>query len=756
MRRRSYPSRFLAPVAAFATLIMVVSASPDDAAAGGTKIAHVDDFDEFDDGEAEGVAIEGSGRLTVGYVPQRGAVDAEARVAFTCAASGKDMYIGTADAATIQRVSLAKGKLGKAKKKSAGKDKDKKDKKDKADKRTKKERKEARDKDKKSSELESEVIAKLPGVVVSALVELPNGDLLAATLPGGVIHRVTPKGKVSEFAKLDVKQIWAIVPHKGRILVATGPKGELFSLSSSGGDPKVILDVEEKDILSVLVQDDSIVVGTSPGAKLFQVTSDLDGVLLHDFKGDEVRALALTEGGMIAAVNNFSEGGLSSLEALTKNLNRTSLIGQPPEGSAQSAQKTVKASGVLYHVDLKGQVKGGKGGKRDLARAGEASWESWLRKDKQYFTDVAVLGDREEVLVSSSYEGKVYRVRGRRDLATVADFDERKATSLCRLRDGSVLATTGDGAAVYRLDDTRSQRARYKSKIFDAGQPATYGALLLRGDGEYTVRARVGPSDEPDKRWTDWMPISLVTAADGRRGLLNTPQRRYLQLQFDLVGADTEIRDFELFYAPENLAPQVTLVELDRPSFDLDDDDEPESKVTIKWKAKASDGDDLVYEVRVRPEGGGDGDWVALHGDVPVTKKELKWDLDSVPDGLYEVEVMASDEPANGVSKAQTDAQVSPAFVVDRSRPELVELKVKGDSLTGVAKDNGGYIHDVAVSVDGKAFRPASAGDGLFDGNYEGFTFDLPSDLEKGRHRLVVRARDAYGNIASSALFVDR
>jgi hypothetical protein len=754
MRRRSYSSRLLAPVAALATLVMVVSASPDDAAAGGTKIAHVDDFDEFDDGEAEGVAIEGSGRLTVGYVPQRGAVDAEARVAFTCAASGKDMYIGTADAATIQRVSLAKGKLGKAaKKKSASRDKD--GEQSKTDKRTKKERKEAADEGKKASELQSEVVAKLPGVVVSALVELQNGDLLAATLPGGVIHRVTPKGQVSEFAKLDVKQIWAIVPHKGRILVATGPKGELFSLSSSGGDPKVILDVEEKDLLSVLVQDDSIVVGTSPGAKLFQVTSDLDGVLLHDFKGDEVRALAFTEGGMIAAVNNFTEGGLSSLEALTKNLNRTSLIGQPPEGSAQSAQRSVKAGGVLYHVDLKGQVKGKKG-KRDLARAGEASWETWLTKDKQYFTDVAVLGDREEVLVSSSYEGKIYRVRGRRDLATVADFDERKATSLCRLRDGSVLATTGDGAAVYRLDDTRSQKARYKSKIFDAGQPATYGALLLRGDGEYTVRARVGPSDEPDKRWTDWMPITLVKAADGRRGLLNTPQRRYLQLQFDLVGADAEIRDFELFYAPENLAPQVTSVELDRPSFDVDDDDEPESKVTIKWKAKASDGDDLVYEVRVRPEGGGDGDWVALHGDVPVTKKELKWDLDSVPDGLYEVEVMASDEPANGVSKAQTDAQLSPAFVVDRSRPELTELKVKGDILTGAAKDNGGYIHDVAVSVDGKAFRPASAGDGLFDGNYEAFTFDLPGDLDKGRHRLVVRARDAYGNIGSSALFVDR
>ncbi|HFE46365.1 MAG TPA: hypothetical protein ENJ18_12870 [Nannocystis exedens] len=532
--------------------------------------------------------------------------------------------------------------------------------------------------------------------------------------------------------------------------MATGPKGELYSLSSGGGDAKVILDVDEKDLLSVLVLGDSIVVGTSPRAKLFQVTRDLEGVLLQDFRGDEVRALALSERGLLAAVNDFSEGGLSSLDALTKNLNRTSLIGQPPEGRSQSSQKSVKASAKLYHVDLFGTGK-----RRDLARASEASWETWFRKDKQYFTDVAVLGAREEVLVASSYQGKIYRIRGRRDRATVADFDERKATALCRLRDGSVLATTGDGAAVYRLDDTRSQRSRYKTKIFDAKQPAIYGALLLRGEGDFKVRVRVGPSDEPDRRWSDWAPVTLVKEGEGHRGRLRVPERRYLQLEFELFGADTEIRDVELFYAPENLAPLLTSVELDRPSFDIDDDDEPDSEVTIKWKAKATDGDDLVYEVRVRPEGSGDA-WVALHGDEPVTKKELKWDLDSVPDGLYEVEVRASDEPANGVSRAQTDVKVSSPFVVDRSRPEVGGITIKGSQLRGFARDSGGYVHDVGVSIDGQAFRPASPDDGIFDGNYENYTFELPADLGAGRHRVVVRARDAFGNIGSGALIIDR
>jgi hypothetical protein len=725
----------LAPLVVAACAAALV---PVEAAAGGTKTFTLDDFDDFDEGESEGVAIEGSGRLSVGYVPQRGAVAADASVAFTCAVRGKEALIGTADKATIQRVKVA---TGRAKKRDS---KDKGDKGTKAKKDTK---------DAKPDELEAEVIAELPGVVVSAIAELPGGDLLAATLPGGTIHRVDRKGKVSEFAKLDVKQIWAIVPHKGRILVGTGPKGELYSLSASGKDPKVVLDVEEKDILSILTVGDASLVGTAPGAKLFQVTSECEGVLIHDFKGDEVRALALTDDGLVAAVNAFSSSGLSSIDALTKNLNRTSLVGQPPEGSSESGQKSVKASAKLYHVNLKGE--GGK--RRDLARASEATWNTWLSKDKQYFTAAVVTdASRGEVLVSSSYQGKVYRVRGRRDLATVADFDERKATSLCALPDGGVLATTGDGAAVYRLDDTKAQRPRYKSEIFDAKQPATYGALVIRGAGDLKVRARVGPSDDPDKRWSDWAPIVLAKASDGLRGRLNLPKRRFLQLEFTLASADASVRDVEIFYAPENLAPLVKSVEFKRPDFDLDDDDEPESKVTIKWKVDAEDDDDLIYEVRVRPEGGQDDGWIKLHGDDPVTKKELKWDLDSVPDGLYEVEVTASDEPANGVARAQTDAKISPPFVVDRKRPEIDQVKVKGLEVRGLAKDEGGYIHDVSFSVDGGSFRPASPSDGLFDHNREDFTLTLPDDLRPGRHRVVLRARDAFGNMGSVAVVVER
>lgn len=703
----------MSPRTALLGLAALLALAPVAAVAGGTRTFRVDDFDDFDEGEAEGAAIEGSGKITVGYRAARGDVTAAASV-FTCAADGKDKalaYLGTADAAAVHRVKIVGGKGG--------------------------------------PEPKTERLAELPGAVVSALAQLPGGDLVAATLPGGKIHRIDARGKVTEFAALKVEQIWALVPHEGRLLVGTGPKGELFSLDLQGKDLKVLLDSDEKDILSVLPVGKDVVVGTSPGAKVLQVNAGLEGDLLHDFSGDEVRALALVEGGLVAAVNDFSDRGLSSLQALTKALNRTSLIGQPPEGNLDATSSSApSASADLWFVDL--------GPRRDLSRAAEATWDTWLHRDKQYFT--ALLSSQapaREVLVASSQQGKVYRVRGRRDVAAVADFEERQATALCRLGDGAVLATAGDGAAVYRLAAAPASKANYRTDVFDAKQPATFGAVYLRGDGELGLRARVGPSDEPDKRWSEWKTVSLKRDGDALTGALAVPVRRYVELEVTLAPG-SELRDLQLFYAPENLAPLVSSVDIARPEFDLDDSDEPDGKLTIKWKADARDDDELVYEVRVRPEGGDEKQWISLSGADPVTKKEYKWDMGSVPDGVYEAQVIASDEPVNGVTRAARDEVVSAPFVIDHKRPAVEGVKVSGRTISGTATDEGGYIHDVAFSVDGGPFRAASPTDGLFDSGREGFSLTLPEVLAPGRHRVVLRARDSFGNLGTQAVVADK
>ena len=675
-----------------------------DAQAGGTRQFNLGTFDDFDDGEGKGAAIESSGKVTVGYLTARS--DVGAGSVFACVASGSGAVLGTAGDATLQRVSV--GKKGDAPKVSE--------------------------------------LAKLPGVVVSALLRLKNGDVLAATLPGGQIYRVKPSGKVSEFARLDVEQIWALGVHAGRVVAATGPRGQVYSLTFAGKDPKVIFDAPEKNVLSMLNVGKRLIVGTTQKARIYEVTGKKEGVLVSEFKGDEVRALSLTRDGLLAAVNDFKDRGTGSLDGMLRQLDVASVSATPATDN-DVTEKAPPAHGYLYYVAI--------GKKRDLARATEATWERRLSRDKQYFTDVVTMADGDTALVSSSRGAKIYRVRGLRDVATVADLEERTASSLCKIKGGKVLATTADGAAVYRLDAKPARKAKYVTEVLDAEQPASYGSVLVRGSSTLQLRARSGPTDEPDERWGPWQSVTLTPKGDGRRGEVSIAQRRYVQMEVTLAQPKSELRDVTLFYAPQNLAPLLTAVDVDPPEFDPEDDGEPDGEATIKWKADARDDDDLVYDVRIRPAGGGDKDWMHLNDDEPVTKNEYKLDLETIPDGTYEIAVSVSDEPSNGSAHARTDELHSQPFVVDRTRPGLTGVVVQAKEVTGIATDIGSHVHDVSYSLDGKPFRVASATDGLFDSEHERFELRLPT-LTPGHHRMVIRVRDASGNLVTRAFRVTR
>lgn len=683
---------------------------PAPALAGGTRSFSLTDHSDLDAGETEGAAIEATGRVTTGFLPAKGEVAGVASV-FSCLGRKDEVLIGTADKATVQRVRLG----------SRGKDKGK---------------------------VIVESVAELDGVVVTAMAELPGGDVVVATLPGGTLQRMNGRGKLSAFATLPVEQVWALVVHDGKLYAGTGPKGELFAMGLDGKDPKVVLDDSDKHIMSLLPVGKTLLVGTSPSARLLRVDADPKGVLLEDLEGDELRALALTRNGLLAAVNTFEDRQLGTVDALTKNLARTSLVGAPPVGDLQQS-RPAKADGVVFHVDL--------GPGRDVDRTSEAPWDKWFSRDGQYFTSMLALDDVGTVLLSSSADGKVYRLRGPRDAATVADFEERQTTGLCRVGKGPIFATVGQGAGAYHLEAAPAKKALYRTKVLDAKQPSDFGALALRGKGPLTARARVGPSSEPGDRWSEWTPITLETEPGaGFRGTLRAlGQRRYLQLEVGLGSPDAELRTLEQFYAPENLAPLLTNVDVDRPEVSEKSDDEPTTKVTIRWKVEARDEDDLQYDVRARPEGTGETQWIPLHDrDAPVTKRELQWDLSTVPDGVYEIQVVASDEPSNGAGKARTDELRSAPFVVDRQRPTIEDLRWGGGKLSATVRDAGGYVHDVAYRVDDGPFRNMAASDGLFDEPQETITV-VPTDLRPGTHRVVVRARDSFGNLETAALLIN-
>ncbi|RMG99904.1 MAG: hypothetical protein D6705_01940 [Deltaproteobacteria bacterium] len=688
-------------------LALAVVAAPGTVTAGGTRVLEIRDRDDFDKGEFDGAALSSMGYVTQGYASEIAKIDT-AEGTFACATDGTRAIVGTLQPAALLEV-RGRGKRGTP---------------------------------------DTRSIAALPGVVTSAIAPLGDGTVLAATLPGATIHRVDRKGRLKPFAKLDAEFIWALAVEGGRVYAATGPSGKLFSLDRSGGDVRVEIDSEEEHLLSMAVVGGRIVVGTAPRAKLLAVGEPAEGVVLRDFDGDEVRALQVTGRYLVAAVNDFDTKGVATADALEKAVGRASLAGNDATGSVNLTKRDKGASFEIHAVDL--------GRKLDPDRAADAAWTRWFDAKGGYATGLSVDTRDGGVLVATSKKGKIYRLRGPRDVSVVADLDQAVVTSICRVDRGNVFATTSGGAAVARLFAGPAMDAVYTSHVLDAKQPARFGTLLVEGTGPFRVRVRTGPAKEPDARWSPWRDVPLSARADGMAGsLAGVGERRFLQVEVRVAGPAAKLRGLRVFHAPENLPPLVESITVDLPEPDEDDEPaKPEAK--IRWKVDARDGDDLVYEVYVRRVGDPPEAWLRLDDPTePLTKKSLTWKLDSVADGIYEVRVVASDEPANGVAKAFVDSLVGDPVVVDRARPEVAKVDVRGRSVTVRVRDATSPIAKVTYRIDEGAMHTAAPADGIVDELDETFRLVVPSEVRPGTHRLQIYVHDAAGNLTVHARTVD-
>ena len=116
------------------------------------------------------------------------------------------------------------------------------------------------------------------------------------------------------------------------------------------------------------------------------------------------------------------------------------------------------------------------------------------------------------------------------------------------------------------------------------------------------------------------------------------------------------------------------------------------------------------------------------------------------------VRVWASDEKVTPAERALDHQFDSPPFLVDNTRPEVLDLKFHGDKVTGRAHDTTSVITAIEYLVDNGDWRPGSPDDKLFDERDEPFTISLPKSLSAGPHIVNVRAWDQVDNVGSARI----
>jgi hypothetical protein len=189
------------------------------------------------------------------------------------------------------------------------------------------------------------------------------------------------------------------------------------------------------------------------------------------------------------------------------------------------------------------------------------------------------------------------------------------------------------------------------------------------------------------------------------------------------------------------------------------------SAITARWAAHDDNGDDLIYSVWYR--GAGERNWRLLKDKV--TEKYLSFDSSLLPDGNYELKVVASDSPDHTEADALTGEKVSAAFVVDTTPPvpgTLTATLVAGNKIhaTFSARDATSPISHAEYSVDAGPWQYLDPLGRVSDSLEERYDFTasvpvVPADAVAGvvnpaEHVLAIRVYDRYENVVTAKTVV--
>ncbi len=387
---------------------------------------------------------------------------------------------------------------------------------------------------------------------------------------------------------------------------------------------------------------------------------------------------------------------------------------------------------------------------------------------------VSLLYHDGEILVGSGNQGKLYASQPASETqALIARIHDENIVTLFQSHDGTVYVGTSNNGEVYTLLPHDAARGTYISPVLDATNAATFGAATLTANvpegAKATIATRSGNVEDVEnegKFWNDWSDEIPANASK----TIGSPAARFVQyritLEANAQSATPVVAQTRLAYQVQNLPPVLKNLSVDSSgnaqNNGTPDDanatpnaDAPSHTVHIYWDASDPNHDELEFRMLYRQVG--TELWVQIAKDLK--DPSYDWNTKEIPDGKYQIKVIASDAPDNTPQDAKAVARVTPIITINNTPPVLDDLKAaantdKSVTLTGHAADSLSPITDVRYQVDGdKDWHPATASDKIFDSPSEGFSA-VTRELAIGEHRVTVKAADAQGNVSYKAVMV--
>jgi hypothetical protein len=227
-----------------------------------------------------------------------------------------------------------------------------------------------------------------------------------------------------------------------------------------------------------------------------------------------------------------------------------------------------------------------------------------------------------------------------------------------------------------------------------------------------------------------------------------------VDLAYQLPNVAPQIKSIKIASAPdENSPPTARALAAIGPAAlaaaaGMKDTTPPGRQRNISWESTDANNDPLEYILYFRS--GTRGPWILMQDKLK--EPTYTWDTRGVPDGRYQVRLVASDAKANARGEGKTGSRISDPLTVDNTPPVIGDMKanVQGKSAHIEAKiiDRSSTVAKVEYAVDSKdEWQAVNASDTIFDSPEEAVNFTIDG-LASGAHQIMLRASDAHNNPA--------
>lgn len=610
-----------------------------------------------------------------------------------------------------------------------------------------------------------------------------DGAVYIGTSPNGKIYRVDPEsGKATTFYDPKQAYIWALQFVGNDLAVATGVDGKLFKVSPNG-EGKVWFDSSETHLRSIAARPNgSVLVGASGKGRIYAVAADGSAHALYDSPLNEISSIYIDPHGVgwASAVSSVLPSAPPQKpqqpQQQQQKQQTTSTAAQAGEPKKEDGAPSAEVS--FSFDEPANSAAAAQPGAGELYRINTDDFVENIRKFEHEMIYAIDGGPDGSILLSTGPQGRIYQWK-RGEVSLIANVPEKQVVSISS-NNGSTLVTTTNSGAVYRLDNTPSNHAEFRSAAKDVERFSRFGHYRIQGDhvdgGALAIAFRTGNTRNPDTTWSPW-----TVAMAQPEGNISAPPGRYVQWKLSMPkpASDVSVDSLTIAFVNRNIAPVIDALAVQDPAVVFittaypaapqvveatnpdeygiftslenprDRAPEPGKKVfrkgyrTIAWRAHDENGDSLRYSLSFRQKGS--DKWLRLRENIEET--QINFDTSQLPDGLYELRLVVSDALDNP-EMPLSDSREGVEFQVDNTPPSIAVTQQGNDVIIHVT-DKLSPVGRVEVSADAQKWTRLIPVDGIADSSDE--TYKLPRKDLSGKF-VIIRATDAFYNVATQSV----